>query len=213
MKQKAFTLVEIMIVFALIMIVSALVIPLVLNDSKTVQDVSKWRHCYDDVLYTFQSMDINNNPDYKQTINTKILKAKNTDEVEDIILEEFRPYLRIEDRFENKKYSPRYLNSEKVKDGQYYHFVKLYRTQNGQIVGIKWLKELYDNSSLIALMIDTNGEEAPNVWGKDIFGLNIYKTKIEPFGKEMSSSEVDADCSKKGRGVYCSYKYLIGAQF
>ena len=62
-------------------------------------------------------------------------------------------------------------------------------------------------------MIDTNGEEAPNVWGKDIFGLNIYKTKIEPFGKEMSSSEVDADCSKKGRGVYCSYKYLIGAQF
>ena len=40
MKKKAFTLVEIMIVFALIMIVSALVIPLVLNDSKTVQDVS-----------------------------------------------------------------------------------------------------------------------------------------------------------------------------
>lgn len=213
MKRNAFTLVEIMIVFALILIVSALVIPLVLNDSKKVQDVSKWRHCYEDVLYAFQSMDLNNNPDYREAIHNKILNASSTDEIEDIILEEFRPYLRVEDRFVSKKYSPRYLNSEKVKEGQYYYFTKLYKTQNGQIIGIKWLKELYDNSSLIALMIDTNGEEAPNTWGKDIFGLNIYRTKIEPFGKEISPSEVDMDCSKKGRGIYCSYKYLIDAQF
>ena len=54
--KKAFTLIEIIIVFMLILIVSALVIPLVLNDSKTIQDVSKWRHSYDDILYAFQSM-------------------------------------------------------------------------------------------------------------------------------------------------------------
>ncbi len=211
--KKAFTLIEIIIVFMLILIVSALVIPLVLNDSKTIQDVSKWRHSYDDILYAFQSMDLNNDDTYKTLVHSKITSASNTSEIEDIILDEFRPYLRIEDRFYDKKYSPRYLNSEKVKEGQYYHFDKLFKTQNGQIIGIKWLKELYDNSSMIALMIDTNGEDAPNVWGKDLFGINIYKDKIEPFGKDISSDEVDMDCSKKGRGVYCSYKYLIGAQF
>ena len=211
--KKAFTLIEIIIVFMLILIVSALVIPLVLNDSKTIQDVSKWRHSYDDILYAFQSMDLNNDVSYKDLVHSKITSASNTSEIEDIILDEFRPYLRIEDRFYDKKYSPRYLNSEKVKEGQYYHFDKLFKTQNGQIIGIKWLKELYDNSSMIALMIDTNGEDAPNVWGKDLFGINIYKDKIEPFGKDISSDEVDMDCSKKGRGVYCSYKYLIGAQF
>lgn len=211
--KKAFTLIEIIIVFMLILIVSALVIPLVLNDSKTIQDVSKWRHSYDDILYAFQSMGLNNDDTYKTLVHSKITSAANTSEIEDIILDEFRPYLRIEDRFYSKKYSPRYLNSEKVKEGQYYYFDKLFKTQNGQIVGIKWLKELYDNSSMIALMIDTNGEDAPNVWGKDIFGINIYKDKIEPFGKDVSADEVDMDCSKKGRGVYCSYKYLIGAQF
>lgn len=211
--KKAFTLIEIIIVFMLILIVSALVIPLVLNDSKTIQDVSKWRHSYDDILYAFQSMGLNNDDTYKTLVHSKITKASNTFEIEDIILDEFRPYLRIEDRFYDKKYSPRYLNSKKVKEGQYYHFEKLFKTQNGQIIGIKWLKELYDNSSMIALMIDTNGEDVPNVWGKDIFGINIYKDKIEPFGKDISSDEVDMDCSKKGRGVYCSYKYLIGAQF
>lgn len=211
--KKAFTLIEIIIVFMLILIVSALVIPLVLNDSKTIQDVSKWRHSYDDILYAFQSMGLNNDVPYKDHVHSKITSASNTSEIEDIILDEFRPYLRIEDRFYDKKYSPRYLNSEKVKEGQYYHFDKLFKTQNGQIIGIKWLKELYDNSSMIALMIDTNGEDAPNVWGKDLFGINIYKDKIEPFGKDISSDEVDMDCSKKGRGVYCSYKYLIGAQF
>ena len=167
----------------------------------------------DDNLITHMSMDLNNDDTYKTLVHSKITSASNTSEIEDIILDEFRPYLRIEDRFYDKKYSPRYLNSEKVKEGQYYHFDKLFKTQNGQIIGIKWLKELYDNSSMIALMIDTNGEDAPNVWGKDLFGINIYKDKIEPFGKDISSDEVDMDCSKKGRGVYCSYKYLIGAQF
>ena len=48
-KIKAFTLVEIGIVFSLILIVSALVIPLVVDDSKKVQEISMWRHTYDDV--------------------------------------------------------------------------------------------------------------------------------------------------------------------
>jgi len=213
MKTKAFTVVEVGIVFALILIVSALVIPLVVDDSKKVQEISMWRHTYDDVSYAFRSMFIDNSDEYQKQLSQKIKNADSTEEIEDIVLDEFKPYLRIESKFESKKYKPKYLNSERVKDGQYYYFNRFYKTQNGTIIGIKWLGELYDKSSLLALMFDINGEDAPNMWGKDIFGVNVYKDKLEPFGKDIPPYEVRNDCSKKGRGVYCSYSYLTNAQF
>ena len=213
MTKKAFTLVEIGIVFSLILVVSALVIPLVIDDSRQVQDISKWRHTFDDVSYAFQSMFVNNTDEYQKKLSDKIRNAKNSQEIEDIVFDEFKPYLRVESKINSKKYKYRYLNGEKVKDGQYYYFDNLYKTQNDTIVGIKWLGELYDKSSLLALMFDINGEESPNVWGKDIFGVNVYKDKLEPFGKDIPANEVNSDCSKKGRGVYCSYRYLTEAQF
>lgn len=212
-KIKAFTLVEIGIVFSLILIVSALVIPLVVDDSKKVQEISMWRHTYDDVSYAFQSMFIDNSEDYQNALSDKIKNADNSEQIENIVLNEFKPYLRVESKLESKKYKPRYLNSERVKEGQYYYFNRFYKTQNNTIIGIKWLGELYDKSSLLALMFDINGEDAPNMWGKDIFGVNVYKDKLEPFGKDIPSYEVSHDCSKKGRGVYCSYSYLMDAQF
>ena len=36
-------------------------------------------------------------------------------------------------------------------------------------------------------MYDVNGKSSPNVWGKDIFGFNVYKDKIVPFGAELMS--------------------------
>lgn len=213
MTKKAFTLVEIGIAFSLILVVSALVIPLVVDDSKKIQDISKWRHTYDDVSYAFQSMFIDNSPIYQKNLSEEISKTKDFEKIEDIVLNEFKPYLRVEDKFESKKYKPKYLNKDKVKSGQYYYFDKFYKTQTGIIVGIKWLGELYDKSSIVALMFDLNGELEPNTWGKDIFGVNVYKDKLEPFGKGLPSYEISNDCSKKGRGVYCSYSYLTDAQF
>ncbi len=213
MIKKAFTLVEIGIVFSLILIVSALVIPLAIDDSKKVREISNWRHTFDNVEYAFQSMFIDNSDEYQNQLSLKIKKAKNSNIIEDIVFDEFKPYLRVESKFESKKYKPRYLNHDRVKEGQYYYFDKLYLTQNNEIVGIKWLGELYDKSSLLALMFDVNGEIGPNMWGKDIFGVNVYKDKLEPFGKNIPSYEVKQDCSEKGRGVYCSYSYLTDAQF
>ena len=213
MKIRAFTLVEIGIVFSLILIVSALVIPLVVDDSKKVHEISTWRHTYDDVSYAFQSMFVDNSVEYRKTLSDKIKNAKNSEEIEAIVLDEFKPYLRVESKFESKKYKPKYLNSERVKEGQYYYFNRFYKTQNDTIVGIKWLGELYDKSSVLALMFDINGDASPNTWGKDIFGVNVYKDKLEPFGKDIPPYEVEKDCSKKGRGVYCSYSYLTNAQF
>ena len=62
-------------------------------------------------------------------------------------------------------------------------------------------------------MYDVNGSQGPNIWGKDIFGLNIYTDRFEPFGKSSSVSEQKQDCSKNGTGLSCSNYYLIGGSF
>ena len=59
-------------------------------------------------------------------------------------------------------------------------------------------------------MYDVNGRTGPNVWGKDVFGLNIYADKFEPFGKNEPINVQKQDCSKNGTGLLCSNYYLIG---
>ena len=63
------------------------------------------------------------------------------------------------------------------------------------------------------LMYDVNGKIGPNIWGKDVFGLNIYKDRFEPLGKHKSLNEQKLDCSKNGTGLFCSNYYLIGGSF
>ena len=62
-------------------------------------------------------------------------------------------------------------------------------------------------------MYDVNGKKGPNVWGKDIFGLNIYNDKFEPIGKNEPINIQKQDCSKNGTGLFCSNYYLIGGHF
>ncbi len=63
------------------------------------------------------------------------------------------------------------------------------------------------------LMYDVNGSAGPNIWGKDVFGFNIYADRFEPFCKEQALSIQKQDCSKNGTGLCCSNYYLIGGSF
>ena len=62
-------------------------------------------------------------------------------------------------------------------------------------------------------MYDVNGKKGPNSWGKDVFGLNIYKDGFKPFGKTEPLETQRQDCSKHGTGIYCSNYFLIGGNF
>ena len=56
--------------------------------------------------------------------------------------------------------------------------------------------------------IDVNGKKGPNVWGKDVYGYNVYANKIEPLGKNEDPITIETDCSRQGTGVYCSFAVL-----
>ncbi len=64
------------------------------------------------------------------------------------------------------------------------------------------------------MMFDMNGIKGPNIWGKDIFGINIYiDGKITPLGYDWNLEELKQDCSEHGSGVSCSHYYRIGGDF
>ena len=64
------------------------------------------------------------------------------------------------------------------------------------------------------MMVDLNGMKAPNMWGKDIYGINIFiDGKITPLGYGWDVEKLKRDCSVTGSGISCSHYYRIGGNF
>ena len=107
-------------------------------------------------------------------------------------------------------YKVTYLNGTYPKEP--YRFKNFKTTYSNSVVAIKFFdKPLGEIEGLI--MYDVNGTTGPNTWGKDVFGLNIYKNKLEPFGKNKTLDVQKKDCSSHGTGLDCSNYYLIGGHF
>jgi prepilin-type N-terminal cleavage/methylation domain-containing protein len=55
----------------------------------------------------------------------------------------------------------------------------------------------------IVLYIDVNGENSPNVYGKDIFVLAVNDDEFVPVGYNLTDSVLKNNCSKNVTGMYC----------
>ena len=107
------------------------------------------------------------------------------------------------------KYKISTMNGDSLSD--VYNFKDFYSTFSNSVISYK--KLINDNNVQILLMYDVNGTKAPNIWGKDVYGFNVYLDKIEPFGKEQAFNVQKKDCSRHGTGLFCSNYYLIGGSF
>ena len=85
-------------------------------------------------------------------------------------------------------------------------------TQTKSVISVKMFDEPQNGVEGL-LMYDVNGRVGPNVWGKDVFGYNIYNDRFEPFCKNDSITIQRQECSKDGTGLCCSNYYLIGGSF
>lgn len=192
--KKAFTLVEVIILLVIFVLVALLVIPLSIDDTIQARNVSKWRQVHNDFA----------------EIPTSIKTFSNGD----ITLSNFITALvKVHPLNKVVSYKIKYMNGETPKEE--FTFKEIYHTDSGATLAFKWYSkpriESHSNREILGiLMYDTNGKSGPNVWGKDIFGMNIYKNTIEPFGNSLSSDEVEFDCSRQGTGLYCSSYYLNG---
>lgn len=195
--KKAFTLVEVIILLVIFVMVALLVIPLSIDDTIQARNIAKWKQVHTDFIEiptsikTFSNSSIN-----IQDFVTALVKVHPLNKV--------------------VSYKIKYMNGDTPKD--IHAFSEIYTTDSNATLAFKWYKapqiEPHTNKQILGiLMYDVNGKTGPNVWGKDIFGMNIYQDKLEPFGTSVSNDEIEFDCSRQGTGMYCSTYYLNGGSF
>lgn len=209
MKKKAFTLVEISVVLFLVLLTVAIVVPNLVEDNKKLNVISQWKHVYRNIEYVFLAVKAQSND---IDVNTFKL-AKNDEQREKFLYDLLNPYFRMQDSVDVKDYRVKFLNGKDVKPDDIYYITNLHTTSGGNIIGLKWLnvsktKKIF-KSPVAILSYDLNGYKKPNKWGYDIFGVNIYVDKLEPIGKTLDENMLKYDCSKKGKGLSCSYYYYI----
>lgn len=209
-KLSAFTIVEIIVVFCLILLTAIFVVPELIKDNKKLNTISQWKHSYQNIDYVFSAIRIN---DDKNDI-LALEQAKDDSERIDTLFTILNPYIRIKSDLNEKDYNIHFYNGKIPKNNDMYYFNKFKIVNSGHVVGLKWLNEYkHSNENLpyAMMLFDINGTDKPNTWGEDIFGVKIYKDRIEPLGKEFSDNPmmIKRDCSRHGLGIACSYYYHI----
>ena len=190
--KNGFTIVEVSILFVIFLIVAFIVAPLSLDDTRQAKNTARWRSVQEDFSNIFYAINTqrNDNPiDLKEAFDKTIAN--------DII-------------GDAKQYKITFLNG--TYPNETYRFNDYKATYSKAIVAYKIFSSPQDNINGV-LMYDINGKIGPNVWGKDVFGYNIYEDHFEPFCKAESLSKQKQDCTKNGTGLCCSNYFLIGGSF
>lgn len=210
-KLKAFNMVEIMIVICLLAITVILCIPTIFNNTKEAKIISGWKKLYGEMHSNFEVFNVSD----AQTIRT--ICAENIKDKESEIFKVINPYFNVDtEKSTNslKTYNYRLKNGSHVpKQSNIYTRLFAYQ-ENGNIVAFKWLScNCTETEPCAAALFDMNGTKKPNKIGEDIFGLYLYKGRIEAFGAELTNEELEETCSKNSGGMNCSEYYLRGGKF
>ena len=190
--KKGFTIVEVSILFVIFLIVALLVAPLSLDETMQAKNASRWRKVQGDfsnIYYSINNQQELNDLDYNTAFDS-VMSGEIKGNIE--------------------PYKITYMNG--TFPSAEYRFSDFKLTYSNAVVSYR----LYDapqTGALGVLMYDVNGSVGPNVWGKDVYGYNIYPDRFEPFCKIETLANQKQDCSKSGTGLCCSNSYLISGSF
>ncbi|MBR5555801.1 hypothetical protein IKU74_07310 [bacterium] len=197
--------VTIVVVFAVLL----LIIPVDIESTVQANFISRWNDKYQKLEYMFDVIDTHESDEILKSFK----RAKNAEEREAILLNLIQPYLRLTKTKLPRRYNPKFMNGERISLTDRYYFEDMYVSDNGMIVGIKDIDSPDERAPKFRIMMDINGKLPPNIWGKDIFGVNIFSNGVEAFGSNLPMEKLKLDCSELGTGVGCSYYYKIGGGF
>lgn len=206
MKKQAFTLVEIIVVISIVVLTAIILIPNIIDDNKKLHTISQWKHTYKNIEYVFSAIKAQTT----ETDKVAIEKTRTDDEREVVLCDLLNPYFRMQSVVDPKTYKTYFMDGSFVNDKSEYYVKNLHTTNSGMIIGVKWLlvpSQAQNSLPIAMLTIDLNGLKKPNKWGQDIFGVNIFVDRIEPFGEEYDEMLMKSDCSKKGKGISCASYY------
>ena len=187
-----------------------LIIPFKSENYRQARFISQWKDQYSKLTYIFSAINAHISD---EAVNK--LEELDAAQRENLLLQHIKPYIRIHNAKKIPwRYRPKFMNGSRITKKDAFYFKELYFSETQKIIGVKDIRADKNNDAWFMLMFDVNGLLPPNRWGKDIFGVYIYdEGRIVPFGYTSSMEDIQSDCSKTGKGLYCSYYYLIGGDF
>lgn len=192
---NGFTLAEVLITLGVIGVVAALTLPTVITNYQKSQTVTQLKKAYTTINQAYQMSRIDNNDfEYWESI-TGIGK-------ENYFNKYWKPYLKILrycDTYSDCGYSAKYPWTQ-PNGNQFDHGFT-----SGKVSFILPDNTLISINSSGYILIDLNGKQSPNIFGRDLFGFNIEKTHIKPDGTRALT--VNRYCSNT-RGETCAAKII-----
>ncbi|MCQ2789734.1 MAG: type II secretion system GspH family protein [bacterium] len=198
--KKGFTIVELVVVFLIISCVTFFAVPAIIDNTRQAKLIVEWDQKFSDFSYLISA--VRARSEITNTVYSK-----------EAFFEHLKEQMRVVSSID-KKYTVKYKNNKSILETSKYYIKDYYEGEDGKFVGFKWVNKNCQNTELCAILqVDVNGLEPPNKLGIDVFGVDISKKDITPYGKGQSNELLKSDCSSKGTGAYCSYYYLIGGNF
>jgi len=213
MKQtKAFSMVELTIVAFLLATTIVLCLPAIFNNTKEAKIISAWKKNYSELQSNFEVFNISDKENIENVCSNNSVTNK-----EDEIFKILSPYLNV-DITKNtntlKSYHYKFQNGGQISMQSTLLTKRFAYQENNNIVGFKWLDCNCSEQIPCAVSIfDMNGTKTPNRLGEDVFGIYMFKNRIEAFGADFSTEDIEKNCKKHSSGVSCSEYYLRGGKF
>lgn len=202
--KKAFSLVEIVILFFVITAVFLAVVPLSVSNIKQAKFISEWKNYMNQVEYSYETLKEykKEHPlNHKESVN-RLMKYMDGRDIH-------------ADSKEIKNYRYKMMNGNFYQKMNIKKFDKVYLDERKRIIGVEYEKTDNENrcnnkTPCATVWVDINGKKKPNIVGKDIYVYELYVDKAEPYGMGMDISDLKYDCSHRGTGMSCSAFYILG---
>ena len=212
MKKLPFGISKIIVVVTISILLITIVLPFDLFNMEQAHRIAKWKSTYEKLKYSFSLAQLNGDTKFETNGDTNIIDE------ESYIISKLAPYFNLEtDEYTiQPKYKYRKMNGRRLEKNSQFKFDHFVKRKDGVFIGLN--KNLLktsndDNLPNYIMFVDINGNEKPNMIGKDIFFINVYKDSIHALGSGKEHSQLKANCSPVGGGLYCSEYYLLGGNF
>ena len=229
MKNKAFTLAEVLITLAVIGIVAAMTLPNLVKNYQKKITVTKLQKAYS-VLSQMVLKSFADNGAASEYLSSG--ETFSSSEVKSFFDTYWLPYFKSPRVAANGKtfydnneaYS--YLNGDEFNVAIYTQYSKgriLFQTSDGIIYRVcvmTWDSEYDDEGNKISqtalfstkteVYVDVNGTKGPNVYGKDVFVfyIDFDSNQVYPYGAYNSYTSINSNCTAQKTGVYCAAKIM-----
>ena len=219
--KKAFTLAEVLITLGIIGVVAAMTIPTVVKNYRRAVSIAKLKKTYSTLQQAIQrTMATNLGYSY---VN---FSDGNTQSMVDWYNYYLKPNLRVQKDCID---TPGCWHTEGVTkqlNGQTAIWDEGTKGIGGNIIVFQTFDNVFVNmdgvaaediqdefgvnmdSAGLVMHVDVNGNDGPNVVGRDVFVFVFNNKNLVPAGNDMTNEEVDADCSAGGRGYFC-FSYIL----